>query len=393
MVIIFTRGTPSYSIPQRQFLAYSSDDIHFQVYEHNPILVDLAEVHYRDPQMIVYDDHWIMSLAVGNYSNFYNSTDLIHWNLMSRFGGDPMEGSHAGVWECPALMRYYIDGMELWILLISINPGGPNGGSATQYFIGTFDGKKFVNRYPPERVLWMDWGPDNYAAALFANSPRSKPTIISWMNNWVYGQEQTTTPWRGQTSIPRTIDIVKVGEDDYQATTFPIEETFTLHDSVLHQSEPDKSSLEIPFNSEHFHLEAKISSNSSSFTGLVMKLSNENTNEWVTMSIKGQDIEINRSVSGVIANEAFAKIIIGSRVLSSPEMTVDLFFDSSAVELFLDKGLTDLSYLVFPNQPYDLFSFECTDCTVKSVTIYQMKSVWNQPPPPPPPPTTTTSSL
>jgi len=31
-----------------------------------------------------------------------------------------------------------------WVLLVSINPGGPNGGSATQYFIGDFDGTRFT---------------------------------------------------------------------------------------------------------------------------------------------------------------------------------------------------------------------------------------------------------
>ena len=43
-------------------------------------------------------------------------------------------------------------------LIVNVNPGCYFGGSATQYFIGDFDGEKFVCDNKPETVKWLDWG-------------------------------------------------------------------------------------------------------------------------------------------------------------------------------------------------------------------------------------------
>ena len=54
-------------------------------------------------------------------------------------------------------------------MLVSINPGGPNKGSATQYFTGDFDGHKFI---PDDtNAKWVDWGSDNYAGVTWSNIP------------------------------------------------------------------------------------------------------------------------------------------------------------------------------------------------------------------------------
>lgn len=76
--------------------------------------------------------------------------------MESKFGEG--QGAHGGVWECPDLLELPVEGTELkkWVLVCNLNPGGPFGGSATQYFVGTFDGKKFVNESPAV-TKWMDW--------------------------------------------------------------------------------------------------------------------------------------------------------------------------------------------------------------------------------------------
>ena len=64
--------------------------------------------------------------------------DLKSWTLESKFGEG--QGAHGGVWECPDLLELPVEGTELkkWVLVCNLNPGGPFGGSATQYFVGTF---------------------------------------------------------------------------------------------------------------------------------------------------------------------------------------------------------------------------------------------------------------
>ena len=67
-------------------------------------------------------------------------------------------------------------------MLVSINPGGPNGGSATQYFVGDFDGHVFT----PEgiKTKWVDYGKDNYAGVTWSNVPGEdgRRLFMGWLN-------------------------------------------------------------------------------------------------------------------------------------------------------------------------------------------------------------------
>ena len=159
---------PSAGRMQRQSIAWSNDRGRtFTKYEGNPVLADPAHRDYRDPKVAWIDDKWVMSLATGEVITFYGSKDLKNWEKLSEFGRGI--GSHAAVWECPDLLRMEYNGEEKWVLLVSINPGGPNGGSVTQYFIGDFDGKEF-HADPLPYPLWIDWGVDNYAGVPLAMS-------------------------------------------------------------------------------------------------------------------------------------------------------------------------------------------------------------------------------
>lgn len=381
LIAIFTRYNETSPTPQTQHLAYSPDGLVWSLYDNNPILMEQGKPDFRDPSVSRYGDDFILTLAAGDEARFYKSHNLIDWDYLSSFGSKPREGSHAGVWECPALISLEANGQKFWILLISVNPGGPNTGSATQYFIGTFDGTKFINKNPSDRILWMDWGPDNYAAALYTNSPRDKPTLISWMNNWDYGANETTKPWRGQMTLPRSVDLIAINGNDYHLSTFPIDEIINLHSSLLYtfDGEPETESLAIQHTSDTYHLESKFKFKSSSFGSVVIKLTNQANGEYVNMKLDNMRIEIDRSQSGLTNfSSDFTKLIRGSRISSNSELSVDLFFDVSSVELFFDKGLTSFTYLVYPNQPYDLISIECTDCTISSINLYQMKSIWDK---------------
>jgi fructan beta-fructosidase len=55
------------------------------------------------------------------------------------------------------------------VLLISINPGAPNGGSGTQYFIGDYDGTHF--KTDQKDIKWIDNGADNYAGVTIIMRP------------------------------------------------------------------------------------------------------------------------------------------------------------------------------------------------------------------------------
>jgi levanase/fructan beta-fructosidase len=143
-----------------------------------------------------------MVLAAGQKIMFYSSSNLKDWNLESDFGDGI--GAHGGVWECPDLFPMAVQGTDeiKWVLFVSINPGGPNGGSATQYFVGDFDGTQFKLDPSFEKDLsnsehksiWIDYGRDNYAGVTWANIPdtNGRKLFMGWMSNWDYSQKVPT---------------------------------------------------------------------------------------------------------------------------------------------------------------------------------------------------------
>lgn len=203
---------------QSQSLAYSLDGgMTFTPYEANPILTaDLPD--FRDPNMFWNEDthEWNLVMACDQEMRFYTSKDLIHWQYESSFGKG--RGNHDGVWECPDLFKLNVEGGKSngeskWVLLCNINPGGPYGGSATQYFVGDWDGHQFTcPEYRNEFNLdekWMDYGRDHYATVSFSGAPDGRTTVLAWMSNWQYANDVPTKQYRSANSLPRDLYLYR----------------------------------------------------------------------------------------------------------------------------------------------------------------------------------------
>jgi len=141
--------------------------------------------------------------------SFYRSTDLISWQHLSNFGP---AAAIDGVWECPDLFPLTIDGEQVWVLLVSLNPGGLYG-SGTQYFIGDFDGTSFTPKYSTEQPRWIDFGKDNYAGVTFNNEPNEKRIFIGWMANWEHLKAHPETSWTNAMTIPRELGLTKYADE------------------------------------------------------------------------------------------------------------------------------------------------------------------------------------
>jgi len=205
IVAIYTRHTAT---NQAQCIARSSDNGRtFIKYENNPVL-DENKAEFRDPKVFKYLDHWIMCAAQphDHQISLYKSDDLINWSHLSNFGPVAAAG---GVWECPDLFPLTINNEEVWVLLVSLNPGGLYG-SGTQYFVGDFDGATFSPRYSTDEPRWIDFGPDNYAGVTFNNEPNKKRIFIGWMYNWQNLEKHPATSWTGAMTIPRELGLTTV---------------------------------------------------------------------------------------------------------------------------------------------------------------------------------------
>ena len=206
IIAIYTSAGAS----QIQSLAYSLDNgMTFHVYEKNPIIA--ADKECRDPNMFWHEKSgkWILVLAAALEKEMwiYSSPDLKNWTKESSFGHG--YGAQEGVWECPDLMELPVRGTDRtkWVLICNINPGGPFGGSAAQYFVGDFDGKTFTCDTKPEVTKWMDYGKDHYAAVSWSNTPEKRHTVIAWMSNWQYANNVPTKQFRSANTLPRDIEL------------------------------------------------------------------------------------------------------------------------------------------------------------------------------------------
>ena len=210
---------------QTQGIAYSFDKGRtWTKYEHNPVLPNPGIRDFRDPKVSWNEvsNQWVMTLAVKDHIEFYSSPDLKKWSKLSEFGN--AIGAHGGVWECPDLFPLKDEqGNTKWVLFVSINPGGPQGGSATQYFVGDFDGKNFVPQDTTTR--WIDYGADNYAGVTWSDIPASdgRRLFIGWMSNWQYANVVPTQAWRSATTLPREVTLLK-NETAYELKFKPVVE-------------------------------------------------------------------------------------------------------------------------------------------------------------------------
>ena len=217
------------NVNQSQHIAYSLDDgITWTKYDKNPVL-DLHKKDFRDLKIFWYapKKYWVMAvvLPVEHIAQFYSSKNLKDWNHLNDFG--PV-GDTSGVWECPDLTQVPIDGMpgkKKWLLQTSQN-------SSMQYFVGEFDGIKFINESSTEKIYRPDYGPDYYAAITYGQLPAAHlPTAIGWLNNWNYANDIPTKPWKGAMSIPRTLSVKKIN-GEWILIQKPVEKIKTLQQPV-----------------------------------------------------------------------------------------------------------------------------------------------------------------
>ena len=340
---------------QMQSIAYSTNNGKtFTKHANNPVLTaDIPD--FRDPHMFWNEDikAWNLILAAGQEMNIYSSKDLKHWTLESSFGHG--YGNHDGVWECPDLMKLPVNGTgkEKWLLICNINPGGPFGGSATQYFVGSFDGHKFTCESKPETTKWMDYGKDHYATVTFDNAPDNRHVAIAWMSNWQYANQVPTMQFRSANSVPRDLGLFTDGGETY-VSVVPSKELLALRGAKTGKP------------TEACELVINIKSQSKP---TVITLSNDKHEQVVmTYNPKERTFSMDRAQSG---NTAFSDMFKATTVAPTHGTISQLrvFIDKCSIEAFDATGKMAMTNLVFPTNPYDKLTVKGTARTV----IYTLK--------------------
>ena len=336
---------------QTQSMAYSTDNGKtFKKYENNPILTsDIPD--FRDPKVFWNPEiqKWNLILAAGQEMRIYSSSNLKDWTYESSFGKE--YGNHDGVWECPDLMKLQVRGTDKqkWMLICNINPGGPFGGSATQYFVGEFDGHKFTCDTKPEVTKWMDYGKDHYATVTFDNAPDGRKIAIAWMSNWQYANQVPTKQFRSANSIARDLGLYEYQGDTY-CSVIPSKENLALRGKTV--KKPTQA--------------CEIVVDMKSATEIVLW---NTKGEQVVMSYDGAKhlFKMDRTKTGDNSfSEAFPAETCAPTYGDIKQLRI--FIDNSSIEAIDADGKMAMTNLVFPSEPYD-------NIKVKGgkATIYEIK--------------------
>ncbi|ALV45213.1 glycosyl hydrolase family 32 [Arthrobacter alpinus] len=364
----FKAGSAHHGV-QAQSLAHSLDGGYtWTKHASNPVL-NRGSAEFRDPKVFRYEgpvgSYWVMIAveATDFQVVLYKSDNLKDWDLLSSFGPANATG---GVWECPDLFPLPVDGDPenvKWVLVVNLNPGGPNSGSAGQYFVGDFDGTTFTSGttvtegvQDPDRLgeyQWLDWGRDYYAAVSFSDAPDNRRLMISWMNNWQYANEIPTSPWRSPMSLAREISLhavdgrlrlaQRVAEDP--ATVSGLSPVFELAEATVSN---ETLVLDGAAGSVQ-HIDLTFTPGTAEEFGLVVRTDGT---EGTRIGIRPADgrIFIDRRNSGLTDfHESFASIDSAPLLPIDGSYQLSVYVDHCSVEIFAQGGLVTLTELIFPS--------------------------------------------
>ena len=370
---------------QAQSLAYSTDDgATWTKYEGNPVL-DRASANFRDPKVFWYDgdagSYWVMAAVEAEEREvvLYKSADLLTWEYLSTFGPANATG---GVWECPDLFELPVDGNTgdtRWVLVVNLNPGGIAGGSAGQYFVGTFDGVTFRSESTVTEGMqkdgsrmpdygWLDWGRDYYAAVSFSNAPDGRRLMIGWMNNWQYAASTPSQGWRSAMSLIREVRLerhagrpllVQVPVDPFAASGT---ELFAGGQELL-DADPALPAdgvrwLPSVASGEVLRIDAEFRPGASGTVGLVLRAGGDRPADAASgapertvlaYAAESGELSLDRTASGDVGFHAdFPSVERVPVPLRDGLLRVTVFLDRCSVEVFAQDGLVTLTDQIFP---------------------------------------------
>ena len=343
---------------QTQSMAVSKDGGRtFMKYSGNPVLTTSDIPDFRDPKAFWNEDikAWNLILAAGQEMRIYSSKDLKDWKYESSFGKE--YGNHSGVWECPDLFEIKDEKLNIkkWVLICNINPGGPFGGSATQYFVGDFDGKKFTCESMPKVTKWLDYGKDHYATVSFYNAPENRRVVLAWMSNWQYANQVPTKQFRSANSIPRDLGLFTDGEESY-VSVVPSKEMLALRGSKV--KKPTEA-CEIIIDTKG---PTEIVLSNTKGEQVVMKYDAQKQ----TYDAAKQTFTMDRTKSGDVSfSEAFPCVTVAPTHGQIKQLR--LFIDHCSIEAFDAEGKMAMTNLVFPSEPYNTIKVKGGKTTIYDI--------------------------
>ncbi len=368
---------------QSQSIAYSTDGGKtFTTYAGNPVITQDAP-DFRDPKVFWFEQtkRWIVVLAVGQEVQFYSSPNLKDWTYESSFGRE--YGNHDGVWECPDLLPLTLNAKlsnstsKKWVLLLNINPGGPFGGSATQYFVGQFDGHKFTCEDAPSETKWMDYGKDHYATVTFSNAPDNRTVAIAWMSNWQYANQVPTQQFRSANSIPRDLHLMQLDGETYLVST-PSKEMLAMRGKAVKKGSASNKVVKnlLKQNDGAYEITATLDMQKDGQAQVTL-FNNKGEEAVIGFDTAKKEYYFDRTKSGLTSFSDDFACVTRAPLPDADTYQLRIFVDKASIEVFIDpgfghSGVFPMTSLVFPNEPYNNLRVSGRG-KLQDITVYPLK--------------------
>lgn len=403
MIAFYTSASDEHG--QIQCMAYSTDNGRtYTKYEKNPILTPFDGLKdFRDPKVFWYEpaQKWYMIVSADKNMRFYSSTDMKNWEYLSLFGEG--YGVQPNQFECPDFIRLPVNGDKnnmKWVMIVNINPGCPFGGSATEYFVGEFDGKEFKCDNDKSVTKWLDFGKDHYATVCFSNTG-DRTIAMPWMSNWQYANVIPIRQYRGANALPRELSLYTKDGEIYMAAN-AVKETEDLRKGteVINDFALSDEYIVSPLATGiegACELEMDITPGKAQATGFQL-LNDKGEKVDIYLDMKSGRIVMDRNQSGLTAfgekSELHFKETDDHRKTESVNYVndfalgtwaplslcegktyhLDIFVDKCSIEIFIDNGRIAMTNLVFPTQPYNTLCFysEGGEAKVKNLKVHQL---------------------
>ena len=390
VVAIYTLNTPQ---EETQDIAYSLDGGYtFTKYAQNPV-ISINSTQFRDPKVIWHapTEKWVMvvSYAQDFVIGIFTSSNLKQWDHASNFSHHGLLGLQ---YECPNMVSIPMNGTDelMYVLLISINPGAPVGGSITQYFPGSFNGTVFTPVDEAARIA--DFGKDNYAGQFFYGLPDgSNPVSIAWASNWEYSQVVPTGPlenWRSAMSLPRVNSLANITRIGYDLISTPYDLT-PIYDRVLADgTKVVNTSATIDYSnvdSGALYFEVNV-------TGIPPNANATGTaNVTFMSSVSGESVRagfyfggdtpfwINRGGVKGFDNPFFTDKFSTNNIITNGQWRLEGVIDRSILEIFLDGGQRSATNTFFPQYDLNVMSFATAELNPGvdvTLRVWALKSTW-----------------
>jgi fructan beta-fructosidase len=266
--------------------------------------------------------------------------------------------------------------------------GSIAGGSGGEYFVGTFDGVRFM---PTQEAQWVDFGRDFYAPISFSDIPESdgRRIWLGWMNNWETAL-QPTSPWRSSMSIPRVLSLRNRNAHDtklpadYVLIQKPVEELKKLRsmEQPLDTSKAawppvaitEKGSL----SERSFELELKLNPGEARSCGIRLRSGVDEFLEIGYDRDPGVVYVDRRQAGNVDFHPAFAGRYEAPVRLIDRSVILQIIVDRSTSEVFINDGEAVISNCFFPNESSPVIEVFTGDASasVTDAKLWTLKSIW-----------------